>query len=127
MKFHRHTRITAFLALALLACSPGVLFAGCGVACPFGLAMAEASAHRCCRPSGGMAVKPASCCETVRAAVPVETSRAVQPPPMPLALASAANLPSEPVSRPALPEIPESPPPLHGKVGLYTLHAAFLI
>lgn len=129
MKFSR-IRITALLVLALVACSPAGLFAGCGVSCPFMGAMGAKSGmsgHRCCPQSAALAVRAASCCETVQAAA-AETSRAIRPPaPVLLALAAPLALPSEPLAEPRAVEPPASPPPLHEGIGLYTLHAAFLI
>jgi hypothetical protein len=127
MKFSR-IRLTALVVLALVACSPGGLFAGCGVACPFMAAMASQSGHRCCPQSATSSVRAASCCETVQAAAPAETSRGIRPPaPVLLALAAPLALPSEPLAEPRASGPPASPPPLHEGIGLYTLHAAFLI
>jgi len=128
MKLSR-IRITALLVLALVACSPAGLFAGCGISCPFMGAMASQSGHRCCRPQGAApAVRAASCCETVQAAAPAETSRGIRPPaPMFLALAAPLALPSEPLAEPRASGPPASPPPLYEGIGLYTLNATFLI
>src|SRR5215217_3278203 len=123
MKLSR-IRITALLVLALVACSPGGLFAGCGVSCPFMGAMgakAGMSGHRCCPQSAALTVRAASCCETVQAATPAETSRAIRPPaPVLLALAAPLALPSEPLDEPRAPAPPASPPPLYEGIGLYT-------
>src|SRR5262245_12888347 len=126
MKPVLRTRIVALLILAVLAWSPGVLYAGCAAACPFGKA---AAGHRCCLSGGAApAVRTASCCETLRTAAPVETSRAVAPAvAMALSPAPPAVLPVAPVLSAPLAELPLSPPPLHEGIGLYTLHAAFLI
>jgi hypothetical protein len=126
MKPARRTRIAALLVLATLAWSPGVLSAGCAIACPFAKAVAG---RRCCRPHGGApAVGAASCCEALRATSPVETSRAVAPSsPAAFSPAPPAELPEVQVASEPIPEVPLSPPPLHEGIGLYTLHAAFLI
>jgi hypothetical protein len=126
MKFSR-IRLTALLVLALVACSPGGLFAGCGVACPFMAAMASQSGHRCCPKSAALSVRAVSCCETVQAA-PAEMSRGIRPPaPMFLALAAPLALPSEPLAEPRASGPPASPPPLYEGIGLYTLNSTFLI
>lgn len=120
----RRTRFVALLVLAVLVGSPGVLFAGCAAACPFGK---TAAGRSCCRPHGAApAVRAASCCETLRA-VPAETPRAAVP------SAAVAFVPAVPVELPGEPIAesiaaqPPNPPPLHEGIGLYTLHAAFLI
>jgi hypothetical protein len=120
----RRTRLTATLILAVLVGSPGVLFAGCAAACPFGKA---AAGRPCCRPHGAApAVRSASCCETVRT-VPAQAPRAAVPP------AAVAFIPAVPVELPGAPvaepiaEQSPNPPPLFQGIGLYTLHAAFLI
>ena len=125
MKPVRRTRIAALLVLATLAWSPAVFSAGCVVACPF----AKAAGGHCCRPYGGApAVGAASCCEALRATSPVETSRAVAPSSsVAFSPAPPAELPDVQVAPEPLPEVPPSPPPLHEGIGLYTLHAAFLI
>jgi hypothetical protein len=122
MESTRCTRITALLILAVLVGSPGVLFAGCAAACPFGKA-----GRSCCRPHGAApAVRSASCCETVRT-VPAQAPRAAVP------SAAVAFIPAVPVELPGAPvaepigEQPSNPPPLFQGIGLYTLHAAFLI
>lgn len=120
------TRIVALLILAVLAFSPGVLYAGCAAACPFGKVVAG---HRCCLSAGiAPSMRAASCCETLRAAAPVETSRAVAPSPaMAFAPAPPVELPGAAVAAAPITELPLSSPPLHEGIGLYTLHAAFLI
>ncbi|HEV8581457.1 MAG TPA: hypothetical protein VGX68_20525 [Thermoanaerobaculia bacterium] len=119
----RRTRIAALLLLAVLAASPGVLFAGCAAACPFGKA-----GRACCRPHGAApAVRTASCCQTLKA-TPAETPGAAVPSTV-VAFVPAVpvELPGEqPVAEPVA-EQPADPPPLHEGIGLYTLHAAFLI
>ena len=123
----RRTRTAGLLLLVVLAWSPGVLFAGCAAACPFGAK--AAAGHRCCRPQGSApAFRTRSCCQTLRTAAPVETSRAVQPSAAALfVLAAPLALLSQQVSVPT-PELPPpSPPPLHEGLGLYTLHSVFLI
>jgi len=126
MKPARRIPTAALLVLATLAWSPAVVSAGCAVACPFAKA---AAAHRCCRPHGGApAVGAASCCEALRAASPVETSRAVAPSaPAVFSPAPPAELPDVQVAVEPIAEPVSNPPPLHDGIGLYTLHAAFLI
>jgi len=122
----RRTRIAALLILAALAWSPGVLFAGCAAACP----MAGASAKLpCCRThSAAPAMRAASCCETLKAGASAETSRAVRPPASVLfVLVTPLALLAEPVSPPTVAALVSEPPPLHEGIGLYTLHATFLI
>ena len=120
------TRILTLLILAVLVGSPGVLYAGCAAACPFGKV---AAGHRCCLSGGAApAVRTASCCETLRTAAPVETSRAVAPSPaMALVPAPPVELPGATATSAPMAELPLGPPLLHEGIGLYTLHAAFLI
>ncbi len=126
MKPAIRTRFVALLILVVLAFSPGVLYAGCASACPFGK---TAAGHRCCLSGGSVpAMRTASCCETLRAAAPVETSSAVAPSPaMAFAPAPPVELPGAAVAAVPIAELPLSSPPLHEGIGLYTLHAAFLI
>ena len=123
MKPDRRTRIAVLLLLALVAGLPGLLSAACGPLC------AARSAMPCCHPAGGApTVKARSCCETLETLAPVQVSRAVQPAPAgPVALAAPLALPAEPLAARPLPAPPPAPPPLHEGVGLYTLHAVFLI
>jgi len=121
MKLDRRTRIAAlFLILALLAGLPGV-FAACGP-CP------ARSAMPCCQSSGAPTVKAPPCCGTVKTPAPVPVSRTVEPSVVaPVALAIPFVLATESrVERPLFAPHP-SPPLLHEGVGLYTLHAVFLI
>lgn len=122
MKPDRRTRIAFLLLLALLAGLPGVLSAACGPLC------AARSAMPCCHPGGGApTVKARSCCETLETLAPVQVSQAVQPAPAgPVALAAPLALPAEPLAARPLPA-PPGPPLLHEGIGLYTLHAVFLI
>lgn len=111
----RRNRVTALLVLAVLACAPGVLFADCR-AC-----------HPCCRPDTVRTIGAASCCPTLQAARPEEAPRAITPPaPVVPAAIPPVELPGEAVVQPA-PKPLLGPPPLHEGIGLYTLHAAFLI
>jgi hypothetical protein len=118
--------IAAVLLLALLLGAAGPLFAGCAAACPFGKV---AAGHRCCLSAGiAPSMRTASCCETLRAAAPVETSRAVAPSPaMAFAPAPPVELPGAAVAAAPIADLPLGSPPLHEGIGLYTLHAAFLI
>jgi hypothetical protein len=126
MKPTSRTRIVTLLILAVLACSPGALYAGCASACPFGKV---AAGHRCCLSGGAApALRTASCCESLRTAAPVETSRAVAPSPaMAFAPAPPVELPDAAVTSAPIAEPTLGPPLLHEGIGLYTLHAAFLI
>lgn len=68
----------------------------------------------------------------MRTAVPIEASRAVlqssSSASVALAAAAPADLPAGTVAEaPAFDGVPAPPPLLHERVGLYTLHAAFLI
>ena len=113
----RRNRVTALLVLAVLACAPGVLFADCR------------GCHPCCRPDTVRTIGAASCCPTVRAARQEAAPRAIAPPaPIALAAAPPAELPGETiaVTEPS-PEPLLGPPPRYEGIGLYTLHAAFLI
>ncbi|MFL6194167.1 MAG: hypothetical protein ACJ75H_08345 [Thermoanaerobaculia bacterium] len=76
-------------------------------------------------------IRKADCCSRMRAAVPIEASRAVlqssSSATVALAAAAPADLPVETVAEvPAFDRAPD-PPLIHERVGLYTLHAAFLI
>jgi len=120
MKLDRRTRIALLLILALLAGLPGVLSA-CGP-CP------ARSAMPCCQSSGAPTVKAPSCCETFKTPAPVPASRAVEPSASaPVALAAPLVLATEPRAERPLPVPHPAPPLLHEGVGLYTLHAVFLI
>jgi hypothetical protein len=125
MGFTRRTRVTAILVLAVLVGSPGMLFAGCAAACPFGKA---AAGRPCCRPhDAAPAVGAASCCQTLKA-TPAGTPRAAVPSaPVAFVPAVPVELPGEQPIAKLLVEQPSNPPPLHEGIGLYTLHAAFLI
>jgi hypothetical protein len=124
MKLPRAPRAAVLLALAVLVGSAGALYAECAVACPFG---EGAAVHPCCRPGAAPAMRGASCCETLEAAAPVPASRAVAPAPaVSLAPSAPVALPIEPAASDPPAALPD-PPPLHEGIGLYTLHAAFLI
>jgi hypothetical protein len=111
----RRNRVTALLVLAVLACAPGGLFAEHG------------ARHSCCRPDTVLTIGAASCCPTLQTARPEAAPRAIAPPaPFVLAAATPIELTEEVVAQPA-PETVSGPPPLHEGIGLYTLHAAFLI
>ena len=119
MKLDRRARIALLLVLALLAGLPGVLYAACGP-CP------APSTMSCCHPSTAPAVKAPPCCGTVK--TPAPASRAIGPSvSAPVALAAPLALPAEPLAERPL-QAPHPPPPLlHEGVGLYTLHAVFLL
>ncbi|HEY2293456.1 MAG TPA: hypothetical protein VGM86_22360 [Thermoanaerobaculia bacterium] len=121
MKLDRRTRIAFLLILTLLAGLPGVLSAACGP-CP------ARNAMPCCQSSATPMVKAPPCCGTVKTPAPVPASRAVEPfASAPVALAAPVVLALEPrVERPFRAPHP-APPLLHEGVGLYTLHAVFLI
>ncbi len=110
----RRTCIVALLVLAILAGLPGWLLAGC------------ADCHPCCRPGAVPMVGAPSCCPALRAAPPEEALPAVPPVPAALVATAAVELPGETVAELAPEPLPD-PPPLHEGVGLYTLHATFLI
>jgi hypothetical protein len=126
MKPVRRTRIAALLILAALAWSPGVLYAGCAAVCPFANAKVVSP---CCRTHGAApAVRAASCCETLRAAAPAATAQAIKPAASaPFALVAPLAKPSEPACGLEIAALLFDPPPLHQGIGLYTLHATFLI
>jgi hypothetical protein len=120
MKLDRRTRNAALLlVLTLLAGLPGVLYAACGPC-------ATRSAMPCCQSSGAPTVKAPPCCGTFKA--PVPASQVVGPSvPAPVMLPAPLGLTMEPgVERPLRAPHP-APPLLHEGVGLYTLHAVFLI
>jgi hypothetical protein len=78
----------------------------------------------CC---GGKEVAPTGgCCGLVKAVAPATVTPTPAPAP-PCELTSPAN-PAEPIQQDAAPvRLPPLPPPLHADVGLFTLHAVFLI
>jgi hypothetical protein len=116
MDSRRITRVIALLVLALLAGSPGALLAACE------------DCHPCCRPSAVPMVGAPSCCPTMQAAAPEEALPATVPPTPPVLMATAAvELPAEEMVAELAPEPLPNPPPLHQGLGLYTLHATFLI
>lgn len=111
----RRTCIIAFLVLAVLAGSPGVLLAACG------------DCHPCCLPPAAPMVGAPSCCPAMQAAAPEEALPATVPPAPTVLIATAAvELPAETAARVAPEPLPDFPP-LHEGIGLYTLHATFLI
>jgi hypothetical protein len=117
MKLDRRTRTAALLLAGL----PGVLYAACGP-CPARTAMP------CCQASDAPTVKAPSCCEALKTLAPAPASRAVQPAPfVTVALAAPLALPAEPLAERPHPAPPPAPPLLHEGIGLYTLHAVFLI
>jgi hypothetical protein len=133
---------TTFLAvLTLLSLAVGVLCGGCD-ACPLATARSMAGSQPggvsksvvppCCHHSRtAPAIRKASCCNQVRTAVPNETSRAAPQPPSPASAALASAAPADPpvqtvAESPGWVPIPE-PPRVPDRLGLYTLHAAFLI
>jgi hypothetical protein len=121
MKLDR-TRIALLLVLAFLAGLPGVLSAACGP-CP-----ARSGAMSCCHSSAAPTIKAPPCCPTVKTLPPALASRPVEPPaPVPAVLAVPFALPAELRPEPPLPATSSVPPFLHEGVGLYTLHAVFLI
>lgn len=121
MKPDRRTRTALLLILTLLAGLPGVLSAACGP-CP------TRSTMPCCQSSGAPTVKAPSCCEAVKTLAPAPASRAIEPSASaPVALAAPLSLPAEPLADPPLFAPPPVPPLLHEGIGLYTLHAVFLI
>src|SRR3954454_5733269 len=122
MKLDRRIRTAALLLiLALLAGLTGVLSAACGP-CP------ARNVMPCCQSSATPMVKAPPCCGTVKTPAPVPASRAVEPSASaPVALAAPLVLATEPrAERPLVVPHP-APPLLHEGVGLYTLHAVFLI
>lgn len=111
----RRTFTAVILVLALLAGSPGALLAACG------------DCHPCCLPMPVPAVGAPSCCPTMQAAEPEEALPATVPPaPAALIATAAVEISEETVVRVAPEPLPDSPPP-HEGIGLYTLHATFLI
>jgi hypothetical protein len=133
----RRTRIVLLVSLVLAAWLPGTLYAGCD-ACPLATVGSMAGgpsggaprvAPPCCPQNGASpAIRANGCCSRLRTAVPAETSRAVAPPsPSSFSPAPPAALPGAPAAAEPIAEPPLSPPLLHDGVGLYTLHAAFLI
>lgn len=78
----------------------------------------------CC---GGKEVAPAGdCCGLIQAATPATATPATAP--APLCAELSPLTPAEPAPQDAAPvRLSSLPPPLHADVGLYTLHAVFLI
>ena len=80
-----------------------------------------------CFDRAAPAMRGASCCETLKAAAPVRPAPAVaQAPAVSLSPAAPVELPFAPAAAAPLAALPD-PPPLHEGIGLYTLHATFLI
>ena len=122
MNFDLRTCIAFLLLLALVAGLPGLLSTACGPLC------AARSAMPCCHPGGGSpTVKAPSCCEVFKTFAPAPVSWAVQPASSaPVSLAAPLALLAEPLAERPL-SAPPGPPLLHEGVGLYTLHAVFLL
>lgn len=133
---------TALLAvLTLLSLAAGAFCGGCD-ACPLvtagsmvrslpGGAPPSVAPPCCHHQRTSPTILKAGCCSRMRTAVPIEASRAVlqssSSASVALAAAAPADLPAETAAEaPAFDGIP-APPLLHERVGLYTLHAAFLI
>ena len=115
MDSRRRIPVVTLLVLALLAGSPGALLAVCG------------DCHPCCRPPAVPMVGDPSCCPAMQAASPEEALPSTVPPvPTALTATAAVELPGETLAGVAPEPIP-NPPPLHEGLGLYTLHATFLI
>ena len=111
----RRTLTAVILVLATLAGSPGALLAACE------------DCHPCCRPPAVPMVGAPSCCPTMQAAAPEEALPATVPPAPPVLMVTAAvELSGQTISGVASEPLP-NPPPLHQGLGLYTLHATFLI
>ena len=132
------TRTAVLALLAVLSGLSGPVWAVC-VACQPATAAPMTGCHgarpaihpACC---GGSAVAPAKgCCGHLAAAEPLATAppSAVRLAPAGIALAASTASAAETVRQTAVPvrlsPPPEDPPPLYADVGLYTLHAVFLI
>jgi hypothetical protein len=120
--------MTAIIA-AVLALLAGPTWAGCCTSAP---ATHMSGCHGKSAPEihppccGGKEMAPIrDCCGQIEATAPVTASAATAPAPVcaPISLI----IPAEPFQDAAPVRIPLHPPPLHADVGLYTLHAVFLI
>lgn len=127
------TRIAVLALLALLGWLAGPTWADCcasmttATATPMPGCQGERAPEihpPCC---GGKEVAPTgSCCGRISAAAPATATPT--PAPAPLCASISPGTPAEPVQQDAAPvRLPPLPPPLHAGVGLYTLHAVFLI
>lgn len=124
--------VTAGAALlALLVWLAGPVWADC---CK---PMAAAAAMTGCHEESAPAIHPAccggkeadstgGCCGLVQAVAPATVTPT--PAPAPLCELTSPYTSAEPIQRSAAPvRLPPLPPPLYADVGLYTLHAVFLI
>ncbi|HSF39736.1 MAG TPA: hypothetical protein VLT87_08085 [Thermoanaerobaculia bacterium] len=125
MSFPR-TLTTCLILLALVVSLPGWLCAGCE-ACTSKPAPAVSGCHESDCASSAMTTR-ADCCGHAETATPPSVPRAAATPVSPAVPAALPALPVRPMDlRAAAFHTPEEPPALHEGVGLYTLHAAFLI
>lgn len=123
-------RIALLAVLALLGWLAGPTWADC---CKSATATPMPGCHEKSAPEihppccGGKEVAPTGdCCGLVRAAAPATATPTVAP--APLCEPTSPLTPAEPVRQDAAPvRLPPIPPPLFADVGLYTLHAVFLI
>jgi hypothetical protein len=129
------TALPAILAMAAMLCwLAGPIWADCckPVIPPAAMATPMPGCHgesapeihpACC---GGKEVAPAGdCCGRIQAAAPATATPTAAPAPL---CAFLSPTPAEPVRQDAAPVRPPAlPPPIHADVGLYTLHAVFLI
>jgi hypothetical protein len=126
-------RIAMTVLVAVLALMAGPTWAGCCTSAP---ATHMSGCHgksapeihpACC---GGKEVAPTGaigdCCGRLQATAPATATPT--PAPAPLCAQLFPIRSAEPVQQDAAPvRLPALPPPLHADVGLYTLHAVFLI
>ena len=126
-------RIALLAVLALLGWLAGPIWADCCASVTTATATPMSGCHEesapeihpaCC---GGKGVAPTrDCCGLVQAVAPATVTSI--PAPAPLCALPAPLTPAEPVRQDAAPvRLPPLPPPLHADVGLFTLHAVFLI
>ena len=127
------SRIALLAVLALLGWLAGPLWADCCPSLTAATATQMPGCHEesapeihppCC---GGKAAAPTKdCCGLFQAVAPATVTPT--PAPAPCCELTAPLTPAEPVRQDAAPvRLPPLPPPLHTDVGLYTLHAVFLI
>jgi hypothetical protein len=125
------TAMTAIVTvLALLGWLSGPLWAGC---CP-SETTAPATSMTGCHGESAPKIQPpccggkeaGNCCGRIQAVAPATATPTPAPAPLCAQLSPLSS--AEPVQQDAAPvRLPPLPPPLHADVGLYTLHAVFLI
>ena len=125
MSFPR-TLTTCLILLALVVSLPGWLCAGCE-ACTSKPAPAVSGCHEDGKAPVAITTR-IGCCGHAEIATPVAVPRAAAAPVSPAVPVALPALPVRPMDlRAAAFHTPGEPPALHEGVGLYTLHAAFLI